>query len=229
MKEVAILPYGVDLNKISIETYKDILKKQTLLPSRKSLQTDIDDIFKNIRRDGVHTLLDLKQALSTTGRMTSLSERLNIPMDYLTLLRREIGSFEPKSVRLAEFPEIPLDTLQAMRQHGLLTTKDFYDFCQENTDKSITSFKLALSMSEIEKLCCLSNLVRINGVGAIAARSFLEAGYKCVPSIAETTAEEMLARLTEVNNQKHYYKNPLGLKDMQYCIDYAKLIVGFEK
>lgn len=223
------MPYGVDLNKVTLEVYKDILKKQVLLPSRKALQTDIDDVFKHIRREGVHTMLDLKQALSTTGRITSFSERLNIPMDYLTLLRREIGSFEPKSVRLADFPEIPLDTLQAMRQNGLMTTKDFYDFCQENADKAITSFKLALPMSEIEKLCCLSNLVRINGVGAIAARSFYEAGYKCVPSIAETTAEEMLERVTKVNQQKKYYKNPLGLKDMQYCIDYAKLIVSFEK
>lgn len=223
------MPYGVDLSKITIDQYKEILKKQVLLPSRKLLQSNIDETFKTIRRDGVHTLLDLKQALSTSGRMTSFSERLNIPMDYLTLLRREIGSFEPKSVRLAEFPEIPMDTLQAMRQNGLMTSKDFFDFCQENSDKAITSFKLALSMGEIEKLCCLSNLVRINGVGAVAARSFLEAGYKCLPSIAETSAEVMLERVKAVNDKKQYYKNPLGLKDMQYVIDYAKLIVSFEK
>ena len=70
--------------------------------------------------------------------------------------------------------------------------------------------------------------MRINGVGAVAARAFYEAGYKTISDIAKAPAEEMLAKVTAVNNAKQYYKAKLGVKDMQFCIDFAGLIMGFD-
>ncbi len=38
---------------------------------------------------------------------------------------------------------------------------------------------------------------------------------------------DMLARISAVNAQKGFYKANLGEKDMQFCIDYAQLLVTY--
>ena len=65
---------------------------------------------------------------------------------------------------------------------------------------------------------------RINGIGPQAAKAFYEAGYKTIEDIAGSTKEEMLGKITKVNDEKNYYKAKLGLKDMQFVIDYANLL-----
>jgi len=72
------------------------------------------------------------------------------------------------------------------------------------------------------------DLVRINGVGAVAAKSFLDAGYKSISDIANTNSDEMLVGVSAVNDIKHYYKAKLDTKDMQFCIDFARIIMNIE-
>lgn len=75
-----------------------------------------------------------------------------------------------------------------------------------------------------EELLCLCDLVRINGVGAVAARAFYEAGYRTAADVAGAHADQMLERVSKVNEAKGYYKAKLGEKDMQFCIDFAMLL-----
>ena len=69
---------------------------------------------------------------------------------------------------------------------------------------------------------------RINGIGTQATKVFYEAGYKTIEDIANAAKEDMLEKITAVNDEKQYYKAKLGLKDMQFVIDYANLIEHFE-
>ncbi|HQB81021.1 MAG TPA: helix-hairpin-helix domain-containing protein [Bacillota bacterium] len=73
-------------------------------------------------------------------------------------------------------------------------------------------------------MCWLCDLVRINGVGPLAARAFYEAGYQSSAEIAAADAEAMLVKVSEVNAIHGYYKARLGVKDMQFCIDFALLL-----
>lgn len=57
--------YSLDLSKISIQSYKEILKYQYLLPSRKILNQDIDSSFDDIHSCQIKNLVELKNALST--------------------------------------------------------------------------------------------------------------------------------------------------------------------
>lgn len=77
-------------------------------------------------------------------------------------------------------------------------------------------------------MSCLCDLVRINGVGAVAAKAFYEASYRSVWDVAGADAADMLKRVTDVNDEKSYYKAKLGVKDMQFCIDYALLLKKYE-
>jgi predicted flap endonuclease-1-like 5' DNA nuclease len=78
-----------------------------------------------------------------------------------------------------------------------------------------------------DELFALCDLVRINGVGAVAARTFFEAGYASAADVASANAAEMLAAVTAVNERKQYYKAKLGEKDMQFCIDSANLLIRY--
>lgn len=79
----------------------------------------------------------------------------------------------------------------------------------------------------MEELACLCDLVRINGVGVLAAKAFYEAGYRSVDEVAAANAAAMLERVSRINEAKGYYKAQLGVKDMQSCIDFASLLVQY--
>lgn len=94
--------YNLDLSKISIDAYKEILRKQYLPPSRKILHQDIDFSFNAIQSCYITNLKGLKNALSTSQKLNAFSEKSGLSKDYLTILRREIGSLEPKTVLMKE-------------------------------------------------------------------------------------------------------------------------------
>ena len=48
-----------------------------------------------------------------------------------------------------------------------------------------------------------------------------------VQDVANAEAAEMLRRVTRVNAERQYYKATLGEKDMQFCIDFARLLVRY--
>jgi hypothetical protein len=64
-------------------------------------------------------------------------------------------------------------------------------------------------------------------VGAMAAKIFYEAGYKSVIDIANADAAVMLKKVLTINKVKKYYKVNLGLKDIQFCINFAILLIRF--
>jgi len=220
--------YSLDLSKISIDAYKEILKNQYLLPSRKILHQDIDASFDAIHSCQIKNLGELKSALSTTQKFSVFSEKSGLSKDYLIILRREIGSIEPKTALIKEFPEVDGEVINSLEVEGIKSSKDYYEFYNSLKDKKEITRKISISKEQAQELYCLCDLVRINGVGAIAAKSFFDAGYELVYDVADTTAEKMLERVSKVNEIKYYYKAKPGTKDMQFCIDFARIINNIE-
>lgn len=219
----------MDFSKISIESYKEILNNQSLLPSRKILHQDMDSSFDAIQSCQIKNLVELKNVLSTNKKLSAFSEKSGLSKDYLTILRREIGSIEPKTVLVKEFPEIDEKALSSLAANNIKSSKDYYQLFDSLKDKNEITKTISTSIDIAQELFSLCDIVRINGVGAVAAKSFFDAGYESVYDVANTTAEEMLERVSKVNDIKHYYKAKLGTKDMQFCIDFARIIVNIEK
>lgn len=114
---------------------------------------------------------------------------------------------------ISYFPGVNLQIIKDLETLGIKNSKEYYE-----TNPSIKD--------ELYSLC---DLVRINGVGALAARMFYEAGYKSVVDVAWADAKSMLVKVLKVNDDKGYYKGQLGIKDMQFCIDYAMLLQKYDK
>lgn len=219
--------YTLNLKNITLQNYKELISNQNLLPGRKILQEDLDARFAAIRQAGTATVFELKNALSTPAKLSAFAGETGLSEAYLTILRREIGSLEQKPVPLGDFPGVEVNIIGVLNQAAIKTSKDFFDF-YHNSSAFGAAGSMNIPQDTVDELYALSNLVRINGVGAVAARAFYEAGYKTISDIAKAPAEEMLAKVTAVNNAKQYYKAKLGVKDMQFCIDFAGLIMGFD-
>jgi len=200
--------YTLPLEQISLSDYQQLLQKQNLLPGRRILQEQLDARFARLTGLGLITVAQLKTALSTPPKLAALSAKTGIPDEYLTILRRELGSLEQKPVPLSDFPACDCAQIRHLADSGIRTSKEYWEQCR--------NFE--------HELFALCDLVRINGVGAVAARAFYEAGFCSVASVAGASAADMLTRVNAVNEEKGYYKAKLGEKDMQFCIDYAKLL-----
>lgn len=203
------MKYNLDLERLSVSEYKALLKKQNLLPGRRILWQDIDKYFALFESRDIRTAAQLKKSLSTPLKITRFASGSGIPEDYLVILKREIGSLEQKPVLLASFPGIDPMLIAKLGDAGVKTSKDYFESNQTVSDE----------------LFCLCDLVRINGVGAVAAKTFYEAGYRSVSDVAGADAAGMLEKITAVNEVRHYYGAKLGLKDMQFCIDFASVLL----
>ena len=218
------MKYSTDLGKLGLDEYLEIIRCQDLLPGRKALHLNLDSNFSLIKEAGIKNLGELLKAISTAPKLKCFSEKAGISEDYLVLLKREAGTLEPKAVNLKDFPGIDVTITDSLFQSGIKTSKDFYELFNTDNDSGRVSKELAISESMAHELYCLCSLARINGIGASAAKCFFEAGFLSVSDIAETSAEEMLFRVSRINIEKQYYKAKLGTKDIQFCIDYANIL-----
>jgi len=205
------MQYGLDLARISLSQYRELLKQQNLLPGRRMLHDGIDEKFERMAKYGVRTVAELKKRLSSPEKRTAFADGTGIADEYMILLKREIGSMEQKPVPLSGFPGVDNKLITELNGRGIKTSKDYFE-------------KGGAQDGELSALC---ELVRINGVGGIAARMFYEAGCRSVTDVAKADAPILLAAVTRVNETKHYYGAKLGEKDMQFCIDFANLLVRY--
>ena len=205
------MAYGLNLTNISLAEYRSLLARQNLLPGRRILLDDLERNFSALSAQGIETLEQLRQRISTPQKIDALSSASGITQEYLIILRRELGILEQSPVPLSVFPGVDERLVSALAERGIRTSKDFWE----------------RGGAESAELCSLCDLVRVSGVGALAARAFYEAGYRSVSAVAEASAPDMLAHVSAVNAEKGYYKAKLGEKDMQFCIVYAQLLITY--
>ena len=205
------MPYHLDLSALSVQEYKEWLSRRDLLPGRRMLGQHIDHHFAVMEKQGVANMAQLKKQLSAPQKIAAFAAATGISEAYLILLKRETGSLEQKPVSLASFPGVDGVAVAGLNSKGIRTSKEYYESGPSHTDE----------------LFCLCDLVRINGVGPVAAKAFYEAGYRSVAQVACADAAVVLESVSAVNEAKHYYKAKLGAKDMQFCIDFASLLIQY--
>lgn len=215
------MSYSIDLKKISLNEYYDILKASDLLPSRMMLKENMEENFLQLSKAGFGDLDALFDSMNTPKKILELSERSEIPFEYLNILRREISSILTKTLPLKDIVNCD-EIIEKLVSAGVKNSKDLWE-------ADIDSLKHASGLSECEIKCCqaTADLIRINGIRLVAAYLFYDAGYTSMKSIAEANAEEFLNKVNILNKDGRYYMGKLGLNDINYCIDKAKLILRY--
>ncbi len=216
--------YSLSLENISLANYKELLRAKYLTPGRQILHEDMDVHFEALTNAGMDNLAELERAILTSKKLKAFAIECGLSVEYLTILRREIGSLVPKAVALEALLPDDLEERTKLAEAGIKTSEDYYTFYCSAGNASQVAQRLGIGEMRVDYLFSLCDLVRINGVGPQAARALYEADYHLAADVAQASAEEMLARVSTANDAGQYYKAKLGLKDMQFCIDHARLL-----
>jgi hypothetical protein len=222
-----VMGYVLDTKRIPLMSYKHILKNQRLLPARQMLKDRIDENFKVLASNGIKNVDDLRKVLAAPAKVNAFSIKTGIPTDYLKILKRELGSLLQKPVKLSDFPDMDSQVINRLTEINIMTTKDYFELCEEQDNLDAVARKIHATRDDAYEWLCMCSLCRINGIGAVAAKMFYKAGYHTVEDVGSADAQNMLTAVSKINEEKQYYKAKLGLKDMQFCIDFAQILIQF--
>jgi hypothetical protein len=218
----ALMPasgYYIDLNAFTLQRLKSLLKIIRLLPSQQILGEDVDERFACLEQCGFENLQQLQNALKTKSDVQALAKRTGLPVDYLTILRREVNSYQPKPIRLSDFPGVDSGTVRQLDQIGIRNTKQLFPYVLTPDDRSQFSFRNQIEPDILLELTKLTDVARLKWVGPKFARLLVESEYDTVEKIANSDYEALYHALAQVNEEKNIYKGTVGLEDMKHWVN----------
>ena len=214
--------YYIDLSQISLALFQERLQTQDLLPGRKILQEQIAARFETLAGMGISNLQELYEALKTKKRLSQFAQESGLSLDYLTILRREVNSYRPNPVNLNKFPGVDEAGVTRLAAVAIKNSRHLFDQTRTAGQREALSQQTAITLETLYELIALSDLVRISGIGPVAARIFYDTGVESSAALAEAQATPLCIQLNELNQEKAYYKGTISEKDVVYCIKLAQ-------
>ncbi len=95
--------YHLNPEKISLEQFRRSLESRELIPSRVILKENLAERFEVLSSMEISNLKDLLVSLKSKEKIKNISEQTSLSVDYLTILKREAGSYFPNPVPLNKF------------------------------------------------------------------------------------------------------------------------------
>ena len=216
--------YGLEMEAVSIEKFQKMLENKDLLPGRKILLEEMGERFAKLKAAGVLTMADLVTFLKTSKRVAQAAQATGIPEEYLKVLRREVGGYQPKPLRLAEFNTLSMAQVAALQAADIKTSFDLLREGASKTDRAALAAQTNLPEALILKLVRTADLCRVLGVGIVSAEVFLEAGVTSVGEMMTQPPVSMLERTTAVYAKREGGAAPITMNDILFCVDAAAML-----
>lgn len=213
--------YHPDLKAFSLEKLEEKLKNGRLLPSQKILGEQVDEHMACLRRHGIENLQQLQEALKSKPDIQSFSNATGLPVVYLTILRREVNSYQPKPIALKDFPDVDLSIVQKLASLGIRNTAQLFSQVLNPDDRLAFSKQHQVDHQVLMELTHLTDLARLKWVGPKFARLLIESGFDTVEKVATSDARELYATVMRVKDEKEIYAGSLSLEDIQEWIKFA--------
>lgn len=211
--------YYLDLSTFSLEKLKQLLKNVRLLPSQQILIVDIDERFACLRQHGIENLDQLQKALKTKSAVLVFAETTGLPSAYLTVLRREVNSYLPKPIVLADFPELEPEIIQKLALLGIKNTKQLFPHVLTHESRADLALKNQIDVEDVLELTKLTDVARMKWVGPKFARLLVASDYDTVEKVANSDYQELYQALVNVNEQQGIYKGKFGLEDLNSWVN----------
>ena len=221
--------YSIDPSLISLMEFKELTANRRVLPARVVLHDQMDLRFGLLKRSGIDKLGDLFRTLGSKSKIQKFAIQTGLSEDYLVLLKREAGSYIAKAIPLSSFPGIPFEYVEMLRSKGFISTKDFFEQVQTEEQQAELSVNSGIPDYRLKELFSLCDLSRITGVGGIFARVLYEAGIRCTELFASSDSSSLLNSCQLVIEKHAYAVGKLGEEDIKYGINYARVIVAYDK
>jgi nucleotidyltransferase/DNA polymerase involved in DNA repair len=216
--EAAQPRYQIDLERYSLGVFKGNLRDMQLIPSRASLKDSLDERFGILEAAGIGDLKALVEALKTKAKIAAFSQETGLPVEYLTLLKREASSYVAKPVRLDKFEGIAKEHLERLEAAGINNSRGLFTTASRAAERVELSRRTGVPTAVLDELVCLSDLARAYGVGPAFARMLYDLGIKTIGAFVSTTAEEVI-RLYERETGK---KADFGVNEINFSLALAR-------
>lgn len=221
--------YTIDPEKISMDLFYELTRSKTPLPGRTALLEQTEERFQLLKEAGISHLGNLMESLKTQQKVRSLSERTGIPPGYLQLLRREAGSYLARPFPLSDFPGIPHEYVEVLKSIGIRHTADYFNSVQTIEQQEDVASRTGIPLARVKEIFALCDLSRITGVGGIFARIIYEAGIRSIDRFIRTDATTHHRKYRAVVDKQGIAAGRFSREDMQYCIEYAKVVREINK
>lgn len=211
--------YYVDLSAFSLKRLKRLLKSTRLLPSQQMLGEDVDERFACLEQHGIENLEQLQKALKSKSALQSFAKVTGLPARYLTLLRREVNSYQPKPIRLKDFPGVDPEVVQKLEQKGIKHTKQLFPHVLTPADRAELAEQHQIDGDDLLDLTKLTDIARLKWVGPKFARLLIESGYDTVAQVASSDHEELYHALVRANEKRGIYGGKFGIEDLERWVN----------
>ncbi len=216
--------YSLDTEPFSLQLFNEQIRIKKMIPSRVSLQEGREKYFEALETMGIKNLKQLIAILGNRDKIKLVASECGIPEHYLTLLKREAGSYLAKPFPLADFPGIPLEYTEVLKTREIRNTRDFFESVQNTAQRTLIAKQTGIPESRLREIFALCDLSRITGVGGYYARIIYEAGIRSVYDFAATDVATHNKHYREVLEKRGFPVKKLSEDDLQYCLDYATLL-----
>lgn len=156
--------YYIDLQRITMDQYKAILKSADLLPSRKILQNNIDENFTLIKAQNIANVDELRKALKNKRKVEEFSRKSRLSADYLKILIREVNSYRQPPIKLRDFPGVSANVILKLENLGITNTLQLFDHILTPQSRQALSERAGVDQHDLLTLAKLTDLGRIRWV-----------------------------------------------------------------
>ena len=212
------MAYYSDLEKISINEYRQKLELAYLPPSRRILTEHLDERFNFLIKSGITNLSQLLTALKKKDEFAKLSAVDCFTKDYLTILLREINSIHPKPNKLSEFDEMSTKTIANLAKIGITNTEKLYNVAVTQAGRHELANITGEEYDELTRLTKLADLSRIKWVGARYAQLLYSLGLDCAEKVSKSALDHLHRQINQQIREKNIFKGAIGLNDVKILI-----------
>lgn len=218
------MPYYIDANRVTLKDLMFRITESDLVPSRRKLLEDIENNFSKLTKYGIRTMDDLRKSIKNPKNIAFISEKTNIEIEYLILLRREVESYFPKAYPLSAFDWLEKNQLIKLESIGFLNTFLLYEAFEIPTKHEEIIASTGLEKAFEEELIALIDLTRIQWVSPIFSKVLVTTGYNSAKSIAEANPIKLHESVEKMNQEGRYFKGKIGIRDIERLIKSASYL-----
>ena len=142
-----------------------------------------------------------------------------MPIDYLTVLRRDVNSYQPKPINLKDFPGVNPEVIQKLDQMGIKNTKQLFANVLTREERNEFTQQNQIEYEDILELTKLTDVARLKWVGPKFARLLIESEYDTVEKVAKSNYEELYQALVHTNEERGIYKGKFGIEEMKLWVN----------
>ena len=126
--------------------------------------------------------------------------------------------------RISEIEGIGTKTSAALRSAGVRTVEDLLSAACDKKGRASLSQKTEITESRLLKCVNMADLFRINGVAGQYAELLEGAGVDTVKELKHRNAENLVAKMNEVNSEKSLVRKTPSIRVVASWIEQAKTL-----